>query len=100
MKKEKKEGNELEVISIRTLAQETLGDFGGVLATVFYVFLGYTSMIAYTAKSGQIIFHLINVPESVSGFVFTAIFTILISIGGTRITDQVNQFLTASMIGL
>ncbi|TXG49548.1 hypothetical protein EZV62_025423 [Acer yangbiense] len=100
MKKREEEGDELDVISIRTMAQETLGDFGGTLATIFYVFLGYTSMIVYSSKSGEILFHLINIPESVSGFLFTGIFTILISIGGTRTTDQVNQWLTASMISL
>ncbi|KAK3003526.1 hypothetical protein RJ639_018375 [Escallonia herrerae] len=102
LKKKKKiaEGNELQVISIRTMAQETLGEWGGSLATVTYVFLGYTSMIAYSSKSGEILYHLINLPESVSGILFTTLFTILISVGGTRATDQVNQWLTASMIGL
>ncbi|KAJ0044478.1 hypothetical protein Pint_06059 [Pistacia integerrima] len=99
MRKNEQE-NELEIISIRTMAQETLGDWGGILATITYVFLGYSSMIAYCSKSGEILFHLINLPESVSGFLFTALFTLLISIGGTRTTDRVNQWLTASMIGL
>ncbi|XVF83244.1 hypothetical protein PTKIN_Ptkin16aG0119400 [Pterospermum kingtungense] len=94
------EDGELEVISLRTMAQETLGDWGGNLATVTYVFLGYTSMVAYSSKSGEILFHLINLPEPVSGFLFTGIFTILISVGGTQATDKVNQWLTISMIGL
>uniref|UniRef100_A0A2P2KLK4 Tyrosine-specific transport protein n=1 Tax=Rhizophora mucronata TaxID=61149 RepID=A0A2P2KLK4_RHIMU len=92
--------SELEVISIRTMAQETLGDWGGNLATMTYVLLGYTSMIAYSSKSGEILFHLTNLPEPVSGCLFTTLFTILISIGGTRTTDQLNQWLTASMIGM
>ncbi|KAH9768273.1 hypothetical protein KPL71_011552 [Citrus sinensis] len=99
-KRKGEEENEFEVISIRTMAQETLGDWGGTLATVFYVFLGYTSIIAYCSKSGEILYHLLNIPESVSGFLFTTVFTLLISIGGTRATDQFNQWLTASMIGL
>ncbi|KAL2549533.1 Tryptophan/tyrosine permease [Forsythia ovata] len=99
-KKLKVEEDELEVISIRTMAQEALGEWGGALATVTYVFLGYTSMVAYSSKSGEILYHLINLPESVSGVLFTALFTILISVGGTRATDQVNQWLTTSMIGL
>ncbi|XP_011040994.1 PREDICTED: uncharacterized protein LOC105137094 isoform X3 [Populus euphratica] len=92
--------SELDVISIRTMAQETLGDWGGTLATITYVFLAYTSMIAYTSKSGEILFHLVNLPESVSSCLFTTIFTVLVSVGGTQATDQVNQWLTASMIGL
>ncbi|GFY84550.1 hypothetical protein Acr_03g0013240 [Actinidia rufa] len=82
------------------MAQETLGEWGGTLATVTYVFLGYTSMVAYSAKSGEILYHLVHLPESVSGFFFTILFTVLISVGGTQATDQVNQWLTASMIVL
>ncbi|KAL0403457.1 UNVERIFIED_CONTAM: hypothetical protein Sradi_1986500 [Sesamum radiatum] len=92
--------DEFEVISIRTMAEETLGEWGGALATVTYVFLGYTSMIAYSSKSGEILHRLTDFPESISGVVFTALFAILISVGGTRATDQVNQWLTVSMIGL
>ncbi|XP_019052849.1 PREDICTED: uncharacterized protein LOC104594843 isoform X2 [Nelumbo nucifera] len=88
------------VISIRTMAQETLGEWGGTLATVSYIFLAYTSMVAYTSKSGEILYHLINLPTTISGIFFTSLFTILISIGGTQATDQVNQWLTSSMIGL
>ncbi|XP_028083882.1 uncharacterized protein LOC114285083 [Camellia sinensis] len=100
-KKEKRvDENELEVLSIRTMAQETLGDWGGTLVTMTYVFLGYTAMVAYSSKSGEILHHLINLPESVSGFFFTLLFTALISIGGTRATDRINQLLTVSMIGL
>lgn len=94
------EMSDLEVVSIRTMAQETLGDFGGTLATLTYVFLGYTSMVAYSSKSGEILFRLINLPAPVSGFIFTSIFTLLISLGGTRTTDQVNQLLTVSMTGI
>lgn len=99
-KKIRVDEDELEVISIRTMAQETLGEWGGALATGTYIFFGYTSMIAYSSKSGEILYRLINLPESVSGVLFTALFSILISVGGTQATDQVNQWLTTSMIGL
>lgn len=95
----KEKDNELKLVSIRTMAQETLGDWGGTLASVVYIFLGYSSMVAYISKSGEILFQLINLPAPVSGCLFTMLFTILVSIWGTSATDQVNQFLTASMIG-
>lgn len=103
-RKKKKNKNEegetgVEVISVRTMAQETLGDFGGTLATVAYVFLGYTSMVAYISKSGEILLHSFNLPSPLSGILFTLGFTLLISIGRTRAIDQVNQWLTACMIG-
>ncbi|CAJ1947966.1 unnamed protein product [Sphenostylis stenocarpa] len=96
----KEKGNELDVISMRTMAQETLGDWGGTIATVAYVFLGYSSMVAYSSKSGEILFELINLPAPVSGSIFTALFSMLVSFWGTRATDRVNQYLTASLIGL
>ena len=97
--KKEEETSDLEVISLRTMAQETLGDFGGTLATVTFVFLGYTSLVAYSSKSGEILYRLINLPAPISGFIFTSVFIMLISLGGTRATDQVNQFLTVAMIG-
>ncbi|KAK7364622.1 hypothetical protein VNO80_13361 [Phaseolus coccineus] len=96
----KEEENELDVISIRTMAQETLGDWGGTIATIAYVFLGYSSMVAYSSKSGEILFQLINLPAPVSGCLFIALFTMLVSIWGTQTTDRVNQYLTTSLIGL
>lgn len=92
--------DELEIISLRTMAQETLGEFGGALATITYVFLGYTYMIAYVSKSGEILEHFIDLPQSILGIFFTALFTILIFVGGARTTDRVNQWLTVSMLGI
>lgn len=96
---EEEEGNELEIVSIRTMAQETLGEWGGTLATLTYVLLGYSSMVAYCSKSGELLFQFINLPIPASICLFTAIFTMLISVGGTQGTDLINQWLTASMIG-
>lgn len=82
------------------MAQETLGEWGGNLATATYMFLSYTSMIAYTSKSGEVVSRLVQLPESVSGATFTMIIALLISVGGTHMTDQVNRWLTVVMIGL
>ncbi|GAA0141951.1 hypothetical protein LIER_02970 [Lithospermum erythrorhizon] len=98
-KKTNVDKDELEIISIRTMAEETLGEWGGGFATVTYVFLGYTSMTAYVSKSGEILCHLINLPESVSGALFTVLFTILITACGTQVIAQVNQWLTTTMLG-
>uniref|UniRef100_A0A6V7QVQ1 Uncharacterized protein n=1 Tax=Ananas comosus var. bracteatus TaxID=296719 RepID=A0A6V7QVQ1_ANACO len=95
---EREIGEDLEVISLRTMAQETLGEFGGNLATVTYEFLAYTSMVAYASKSGEVLSHLINLPESISGNFFTLFVALLIVAGGTHITDRVNQWLTFSML--
>lgn len=102
-KKERKEegqGGDLEVLSLRTMAQDTLGEWGGNLATITYLFLAYTSMVAYTSKSGEVLSRLVDLPASLSGNLFTLLMALLVLLGGTRITDQVNRWLTASMIGL
>ncbi|KAJ1297918.1 hypothetical protein BS78_01G415100 [Paspalum vaginatum] len=92
---------ELEVISVKSMAQETLGEWGGHLATATYLFLAYTSMVAYASKSGEVLSRLVGgVPEPVSGAAFTATLAALVAAGGTDVTDRVNQVLTFVMIGL
>ncbi|GJN30917.1 hypothetical protein PR202_gb19263 [Eleusine coracana subsp. coracana] len=91
---------DLDVISVKSMAQETLGEWGGNVATVAYLFLSYTSMVAYASKSGEVLSRLINVPETFSGGAFTAAIALLIAAGGTGVTDRVNQLLTFVMIGL
>ena len=91
---------DLEVISVKSMAQETLGAWGGHLATAAYLFLSYTSMVAYASKSGEVLSRLVaGVPEPVSGAAFTAALALLVAGGGTGVTDRVNQLLTFAMIG-
>ncbi|RLN41568.1 tyrosine-specific transport protein-like [Panicum miliaceum] len=91
---------DLEVISVKSMAQETLGAWGGHLATAAYLFLSYTSMVAYASKAGEVLSRLIaGVPEPVSGTAFTAALALLVAGGGTGVTDRVNQLLTFVMIG-
>ncbi|CAN6307253.1 unnamed protein product [Urochloa humidicola] len=94
-------GGDLEVISVKSMAQETLGAWGGHVATVAYLFLSYTSMVAYASKSGEVLSRLVpGVPEPVAGAAFTAALAVLVAGGGTGVTDRVNQLLTFVMIGL
>ncbi|ONK73533.1 uncharacterized protein A4U43_C04F32620 [Asparagus officinalis] len=102
-KDEKKQqySNETEVVSLKTMAQETLGEWGGNLASVTYIFLAYASMVAYITKSGDVLSQLINVDNpTISGIIFTLALALLISLGGTDTTDRVNRWLTVSMIGI
>ncbi|KAM0881907.1 hypothetical protein ACQ4PT_032631 [Festuca glaucescens] len=103
-RKQKKDGDDggggLGVISMKSMAQETLGEWGGNLAATAYLFLSYTSMVAYTSKSGEVLARVIGVPEPVSGGAFTAAVALLVAAGGTVVTAQVNQLLTFFMIGL
>ncbi|CAL4921812.1 unnamed protein product [Urochloa decumbens] len=90
---------DLEVISVKSMAQETLGAWGGHVATAAYLFLSYTSMVAYASKSGEVLSRLVpGVPEPAAGAAFTAALALLVAGGGTGVTDRVNQLLTFVMI--
>ncbi|XP_078447668.1 DHBP synthase RibB-like alpha/beta domain-containing protein [Wolffia australiana] len=93
-------GKTLDVISFRTMAEETLGEWGAQAATVAYVFLAYTSTTAYAAKAGELLSRLLALPTSVAGALFTLLHAALIVVGGAAATDRVNQCLTTSMLGL
>jgi tyrosine-specific transport protein len=90
---------DLDVISVKSMAEETLGEWGGNVATAAYLFMLYTSMVAYASKSGEVLSRLVGVPEPVAASAFTAALALLISGGGTGATDRVNQLVTFVMIG-
>ncbi|XP_057846863.2 uncharacterized protein LOC131056574 isoform X2 [Cryptomeria japonica] len=88
------------VISFRTMAEQTLGKWGGYVSTINYIFLSYTVMVAHISKSGEVLSSIIQIPASIAGALFACIFGILVLVGGTKATDTVNQLLTACLIGL
>jgi hypothetical protein len=57
---------DLEVISVKSMAEETLGEWGGNVATAAYLFMSYNSMVAYASKSGEVLSRLVGVPEPVT----------------------------------
>ncbi|KAH9288300.1 hypothetical protein KI387_032417 [Taxus chinensis] len=91
--------HESEVISLRTMAEKTLGKWGGNVSTISYIFLSYTIMVAYITKSGEILSYIFRIPASIAGALFACTFGILLLVGGTKLTDKVNQLLAACLIG-
>lgn len=89
-----------EVISLCSMAEQTLGKWGGILSTISYILLTYTVMVAYVAKSGEVLSFLVNMPAPIAGTLFMCIFGILVFAGGTKVTDKVNQLLTPCLMGL
>jgi len=88
-----------EVISLCSMAEQTLGKWGGILSTISYILLTYTVMVAYVAKSGEVLSFLVNMPAPIAGPLFMCIFGILVFAGGTKVTDKVNQSLTTCLMG-
>ncbi|CAA6655239.1 unnamed protein product [Spirodela intermedia] len=65
-------GRSLEVISFRTMAEETLGEWVAHAATVAYVFLAYTSTTAYAAKAGELLSRLVGLRRLLVGLELAA----------------------------
>lgn len=89
-----------DVISFKSMAQETLGDWGANVATWTYVFLAYTSMVAYASKSGDLLSQFFSfIPSPMLAALFTTLVASIIFLGENNVAYQINQWLTASMIG-
>jgi tyrosine-specific transport protein len=88
-----------EVISLCSMAEQTLGKWGAILSRIGYILLTYTIMVAYVAKSGEDLSFLVNMPAPIAGTLFTCTFGILVFAGGAKLTNKVNQLLTACLMG-
>lgn len=96
----KNDSDSEDVISFKTMAQETLGDWGANVATWTYVFLAYTSMVAYASKSGDLLSPFFSfIPSPMLAALFTTLVASIIFLGENNAAYQINQWLTASMIG-
>lgn len=89
-------------LSLISIAQKTLGNFGKVLSWICFLFLFYSLNIAYIAASGGILQGIfedllaVKIPASLGSLIFTALFGIVIYFG-TKTVDYLNRFL---MVGL
>lgn len=98
-RRHKEEKLHSEVLSLRTMAVQTMGPVGGIFTTVTYLLLSYTLLIAYIAKSGEVLSLMLNLPIATAGAIFTLGFGSLLCFGGTKTTNSVNQVLTIMLIG-
>lgn len=93
-------GKELhsQVLSLRTMADETMGPVGGLFTSVIYLMLSYTLLVAYISKSGEVLSLLLDVPNRAADVIFTLALGGL-SVGGAKMADSVNQVLTVMLLG-
>ncbi|CAI5482515.1 unnamed protein product [Closterium sp. Yama58-4] len=78
----------------------TLGPVGGTVATVAYVFLSFTLIVAYFAKGGEVLAFGTGLPNWVGAVGFFAVLGGLIYSGSTRTADIINRVLTAGLLGI
>ncbi|KAI5062179.1 hypothetical protein GOP47_0023219 [Adiantum capillus-veneris] len=81
------------------MAEKTLGPVGGALAACIYVFLTYTVLVAYIAKSGDVLSPIMHTSPTLCCWIFTLVFGSLTLLGNTKLVDSLNQILTSAMIG-
>ena len=88
-----------EVLSLRTMAETTLGPVGGGAATAVYLFLSYTLMTAYISKGSQILEVATHLPPPVTATAFCLGIGGVLFGGSARNVDALNQILTAGLLG-
>jgi tyrosine-specific transport protein len=101
MMRQRQTGEKLhsEVLSLRTMAEQTLGPLGGAFTTITYLMLSYTLLVAYIAKSGEMLSLMFNLPISFGAAVFTFALGGIICFGGNHTVDDINQALTTLLVG-
>lgn len=89
-------------VNLVSMAYESIGQKGRIIAWLSYLFLFYSLLVAYAAASGKV-FALIlealiglSVPAPVASIFFTVLFGIIVFLG----TKAVDQFNRALMVGL
>lgn len=88
------------VLSLCAMTEKTLGPLGGTLSACIYISLSYTVMVAYIAKSGDILSPLLHMSPLLSCWIFTLVFGSLTLWGSTKLVDSFNQIMTSAMIGV
>jgi len=87
------------VISLRTMAEETLGPVGGAVSTATYIFLSYTLVVAYVAKAADVVTLGTDISFELASGVFVAALGGLVYAGNTQTTDWANRIMTGALLG-
>ena len=97
-------GHSPVIISLSEMAGRTLGDVGAAGTTGAYLFLCATLLVAYIAKSGNIVSDASSallpeaIPSSLAATGFTMGMWGALSCGGVRLADAMNRGLTLTLL--
>ena len=88
-----------KIVTLREMAEKTLGQPGKVV-TLIYMLLSYCLLVAYLAKSSDIldVFAGHTLPPAVSAGVLCASTAALFLVGGPPAADRMNQALTSALL--
>ncbi|KAF0907398.1 hypothetical protein E2562_015889 [Oryza meyeriana var. granulata] len=85
-------------VSLVSMAMRTLGTFGVRTACISYLFIHYALLVAYVARSSEIITNSLGVPLWESATLFSLAFGGLCYFGSQRVIGAVNGFLVFSIL--
>ncbi|BAF22460.1 Os07g0662800 [Oryza sativa Japonica Group] len=85
-------------VSLVSMAMRTLGTFGVRTACISYLFIHYALLVAYVARSSEIITNSVGIPLWESAALFSLAFGGLCYFGSQRVIGAVNGFLVFSIL--
>ncbi|GAQ79764.1 Tryptophan or tyrosine transporter protein [Klebsormidium nitens] len=85
-------------VSLVSMAERTLGKAGVRVAVGTYIFIHYALLVAYVARSGDIITNFTGLPLPVSAAAFTAAFGAITYFSSQKTLGYVNGFLIAAIL--
>ncbi|TVT98012.1 hypothetical protein EJB05_56729 [Eragrostis curvula] len=85
-------------VSLVSMAMRTLGTFGVRTACLSYLFIHYALLIAYVARSSDIITNTLGIPLWESATLFSLAFGGICYFGSQRLIGAVNGLLVASIL--
>lgn len=86
-------------VSLVSMAMRTLGRGGVIAACIAYLFIHYALLVAYIARSSEILTSAFLVPQWFTAAIFSAVFGGLCYFGSQRVVGAANGFLVAGIIG-
>lgn len=86
-------------VSLVSMAMRTLGRRGVLAACVSYLFIHYALLVAYIARSSDILTSTLGIPQWFGAAIFSGVFGSLCYFGSQRVVGAVNGFLVVGIIG-
>ncbi|KAL9234835.1 hypothetical protein vseg_009659 [Gypsophila vaccaria] len=85
-------------VSLVSMARRTLGSVGVQITCWTYIFIHYALLVAYIARSSEIITNYLGIPLWESGTIFSLVFGALCYFGSQRFIGTVNGLLVLGII--
>ncbi|KAH7435031.1 hypothetical protein KP509_06G046100 [Ceratopteris richardii] len=86
-------------VSLVSMAMRTMGRGGVFAACISYLFIHYALLVAYIARSSEILTSALGFPPWLSAATFSAVFGGICYFGSQRAVGAINGFLVAGIIG-